>query len=171
MGYSTAELSDGLEFLGSSQLLLNLTQRVLGRFAFGNVTGDFGESDHISGFIQNPIDDNRSPKLRAVLADAPALRFEPPMLRGLRERATRNVGCKVLGRVNQTERFADNLFGSVPLDALSTGIPGRNVSRDIKLKNGVVDDRLDKLPWSLVREASRLAMTWVSLAPMATCAT
>ncbi len=57
--------------------LLAPTQRFLGLLAGRQVTGDFGEAAELAALVPQGRDDDVGPKLRAVLADAPALVLEP----------------------------------------------------------------------------------------------
>ena len=74
-----------------AELLLALPQRLLGRAPLGQVAGDLGEADDLAGGRADRVDDHIGPEAGAVLADAPAFRFELAFARGRCQRACRDA--------------------------------------------------------------------------------
>ena len=64
----------------------------------------------------------------------------------LTERGGRNAGGPVLISIKAAKVLADDFVGSVAFDALGAGIPGGDVAVFIKLKDRIIDHRIDELP-------------------------
>ena len=79
-------------------MLLALLQRLLGRFALGQVARDLGKADELAGRRADRIDDDIGPEARAVLADAPAFALELAFTRGGLERPGRDARLSGLPR-------------------------------------------------------------------------
>ncbi len=132
------------------KLLLALPQRVLGGLAFGQIAGDLGEAEQLTGRIEDRIDHDIGPEPCAVLADAPAfgLEFALP-LRSL-QGASRQAGGAVFLAVEAGEMLADNLVGAVTLEALRAGIPAGHDAGRIEHIDGVIGNRFDQKPVAAV---------------------
>src|SRR6201999_2889725 len=140
---AAAQLSDSLHLLRCCQLLLGLFQHFLGLMALGDVASDLGKADKLSFIVLNGIDDDQSPKLRSVFANAPTFCFVFTFLRSSPKRHRRDAVLSVLFGVKAAEMLADNFFGSVALDTFGAGIPRRNDTRRIQLENCVINHGLD----------------------------
>ena len=90
------------------------------------------------------VDDDVRPKLRAVLADAPAFPLEASFARGSLERVLRQSGGPILFGIEAGEMLADDLVGEVALDALGARVPVGHVSFGIEHVDGVIGDALDQ---------------------------
>src|SRR6185312_11102881 len=118
--------------------LLAFMQRLLRQLAFGDVAGNLGESDELAFRIANRIDDDAGPEARAVLADAPTLRFELSFLERNLERAFWEIGCLILRRIKTGKMLADDFFCGISLESLGAGIPAGDETLGIQQIDGVV---------------------------------
>ena len=90
------------------------------------------------GLVVQGRDDDVGPKLRAVLADPPALVLEPAFGLGDLEFVGGPTPVDGLLRVEAGEVLADDLVGLVPLDALGPGVPRGDVALRVEQEDGVV---------------------------------
>src|SRR5690606_30973982 len=110
------------------------------------VARDLGKSDQLAVIIDNPVDDDRCKKTAADLSNAPSFRFVASLAPRRFKRFGGNSGRPVLLCIKRTEMFADDFIGRVALDPPRSGIPGRDQSLGIELKNRIIDDRFEKAP-------------------------
>ena len=103
VGDAAGQLSDRIHLLGLEQCLAGLFELLLRFLALGDVAGDLGEAQNGPVAVADGIDDDVRPEARAVLADAPALLFEPSLPRGRRQRVVRLAGLPILLRVELRE--------------------------------------------------------------------
>ena len=94
----------------------------------------FEKPTQVPGLVLQRRDDDVGPKLRAVLADPPALVLEPPLGRGDLEFVGGPAPVDGLLRVEAGEVLADDLVGLVPLDPLGPGVPGDDVALGSSMK-------------------------------------
>src|SRR5579862_2179134 len=145
VGYAAAQLAHRIQLLRSGELLLSLFELSRCFDPLRDIPRDLGETHYVAAIVAYRIDDDGGEKLRAVFANAKALCFETSGLGGLTERGGRNAGGAVFIGIKAAKVLADDFVGSVACDALGAGIPGGNVAFFIKLKDRVIDDRIDEL--------------------------
>ena len=158
---AAGELPERLHLLRPEQLLARFLQPLLRLALLGHVAGDLGEADQLAVFVADRVDHHARPEAGAVLADAPALRFVAAGLpRGL-ERAVRDSGVEILGRVEAAEMLADDVFGRIALDPLGAGIPVGHPAFGVEHVDGIIGDALDQdpeAPLGLEQRLLRLAL-------------
>src|SRR5579871_1943008 len=118
MGYAAAELAYRIHALRGCELLLRLAQDALGLHPLGDVPRDLGKTNQVPRLCTDGVDHDRRPEPAAVLAHAPALCLELPVLRGSREHDGRNSRGAILFGVEAAEVPADDLLSCITLDAL-----------------------------------------------------
>jgi hypothetical protein len=96
------------------------------------------------GRVADRVDDDGRPEPAAVFTHAPAFRLEFSFACGGFKGSHRHSGCLVFNRIKPAEMLAHNLTRSVALDAFGAGIPARDDSVGIELKDRVIDDRIDQ---------------------------
>ncbi|OIQ68130.1 hypothetical protein GALL_502800 [mine drainage metagenome] len=146
MRQSAGQLADRLHFLGLKQGFAGLFKRQLRLLLFRNVTGDLAETDKRAKVVADRRQDRACPKQAAVLPDAPAFRFKPPLARGDFKRLARLVLTAVFFRVEQGKGLSNDLLPPVALDFLRTQIPVADPALLIQHKNRVVRDALHQQP-------------------------
>ncbi len=75
----TGQSADRLQLLGLRQRLAGTLQLLLRQPALGDVLGDLGEADELSGVVMDGIDQDVRPKPLARFPDALGLAFEFPV--------------------------------------------------------------------------------------------
>jgi hypothetical protein len=78
----------------------------------------------VAGIVAQRIDDHARPELAAVLSHPPAFVLEFSFIKGRSQRKGRATGNLFTLRVKNGEVLADDLDGSVSLEALRPGVPG-----------------------------------------------
>ena len=91
------------------------------------VARDLGEAQQLPVCISQRRDDDVGPELRAVFPDAPALVFERAGVCRDLEFVVGQVRGQGFRRIEPREVLADDLVGSVSLEALGARVPGENV--------------------------------------------
>ena len=117
---------------------------LLGLLAGRQVTGDFREAEQLPVVVLEGRDDDVGPKLRAVLANPPALVLEPSLGSGHLQFVGGPAPVERLLRVERREVLADDLVGLVLLDPLGPGVPGGDVAVRVEHEDGVVLHALDQ---------------------------
>jgi hypothetical protein len=118
--------------------------RVLGMTSLAQVSGDLAITAQAAFRVAQCRDHDVGPEPRAVLANPPALVFQPPELASRFERAHRLAFRPVLVRVERLEVAADDLVRCVALDPLGSEVPGRHPTVGIEHEDGVVLKALDQ---------------------------
>src|SRR5690606_14066247 len=126
--------------------------------ALGEIAGDLGVALQPAARVTHRGDDDVGPEAGAVLADAPALAFHPPVARRGGEDALGEPGRAVLRRVEAPDRGADHLGGGVALDAPGAGAPGLDGPVRREEEDRVVADALDREAVALLPDASSVAV-------------
>jgi hypothetical protein len=85
----------------------------VGCLPFGNVPRDLRKTNEFTTFIADSVNDNEGPKLAPILAHAPALGGEAPRFSGGLESLLRKTVGSVFRRIENGERFSNDLFGDV----------------------------------------------------------
>ena len=117
------QLSDRLHLLRLRKPPLRLLQLELCRAPRGDIAGDLGVTEQRPGVVADHVDDHMRPEAGAILAHAPALVFETPLLCRRRERAIGSTGGAVSFGVEAGEMLADDLLGPVALGTLRARVP------------------------------------------------
>src|SRR5205085_287884 len=89
-------------------------------------------------------DDDVGPDHRTVLAHAPAFFLVPPVGLGIAQLVLGLALLNILLRVEAGKVLTDNLFGPIPLDALSADIPADHISPRVQHKNSIIGNPLNK---------------------------
>src|ERR1700754_4392082 len=90
------------------ELFLASPQRVLSLFALAQVAGDLGKAHQLTRRQTDGIDDHIRPEAGAVLAHAPALRFELAIADRSLKSPGRKLGFAVLLAIEDREMLPDN---------------------------------------------------------------
>ena len=93
---AAGELAERLHLLRLGELLARLFERDLRLVLLGDVARHLGEADQLAGLVADRVDHRGRIEAAAVLAHAPALRFELALARGGRQRLRRLAGRAVL---------------------------------------------------------------------------
>src|ERR1700674_5343447 len=120
---------------------LALSQRVGCLVPLGDVARNLGETNELTVLVES-INHDRREEFRAILAHAPALRLELPLLSGNPEGTGRQTRLAILHRIEHLEVPADDLVRLISLDAFGTCVPVGNDAVEIEHVDGVVDDPL-----------------------------
>lgn len=125
--------------------LLSMPQFLLGLFTLRQVAGDLAETDQLAGRIPNRVDHDVRPELAAVLADSPALAFEPTFsFRGCKDFGWQ-IGLAVLRGVEPAEVLTKNFLGGIAFEALRTGAcSARDMALGIEHVDRLIGDTLDE---------------------------
>src|SRR5271170_53215 len=91
---------------------------LLVRTTLGEITCDLAEAAQLALLVTQRGDHHVRPEARAVLAHPPTLILHPALRLGGRELPLGLAGFHVLRRVEDREMLADDLLGSISLDAL-----------------------------------------------------
>lgn len=138
VGHAARQLADRFHLLRLKQRLARLFQRAAGLHAFGGIARDLGEAGERACFVANGIDHDMRPETPAVLAHAPAFRFEASFLRGDRKSALRQAGGCVFRRVEARDVRADDFLRAIALDAARARVPVRHDAFVRQHEDGVV---------------------------------
>ncbi|CUU17961.1 hypothetical protein CDS [Bradyrhizobium sp.] len=118
VGNAASKLADRFQLLGSDHRSLRRLERGFRLTPFCNVPGHFGESYELPVVVSNRVDHDMRPKASAVLS-YPLTFMLPPSVTGCGLQAcSREARGAILFRIEIGEVATDDLFGSVPLDAL-----------------------------------------------------
>ncbi len=150
MGDAAGQLAQRLQLLRLQQRFAGRLQLVLGKLLVGDVAGDLGEADQFAVVPPDRVDDGVDPEPRAILAQPPALGLEPPVAGGGAERASRKVCLDILRGEETRLLLPDDFLGAITLEPLGAGVPGRDHSLGIEQVNGIVGDRADQEPDTLL---------------------
>ena len=145
MGYAAAQLAHRIQLLRSGELLLRLFELSRRFDPLRDIPRDLGETHYGAAIVAYRIDDDGCAKLRAVFSNAKALCFKTSGLGGLTECGSWNAGGAVFIGIKAAEMLANDFVGGVAFNALGAGIPGGDVAFFIKLKDRVIDYRIDEL--------------------------
>ena len=112
----------------------------------GAVARDLGEADMNATVIEDRIDHDLRPEFRAVLAIAPALRFEAALAEGSRQSLGRQpspaIGLAIeLGKVGP-----DDLLRLVALEPLRTGVPAHHMPFGVEHVDRIVGHPANQKP-------------------------
>jgi hypothetical protein len=140
-----------------SEAPLALAQRVLSGHPLGDVAGDLGVADQLSGVVLHGLDHGIGPELAAVLAHPPAFLLVAAIAADRFKDFLRQAARLVLGREEAREMLAQDLAGGVALDALGAAIPGGDEALGVEHVDCVIRDRCNQ-PLEAV-----LAQQWLRL--------
>src|SRR5262249_28361433 len=107
-------------------------ERLAGAVLVGHVAHQLAEADELAALVADGGDHDGRPEARAVLAHAPALALHAPLGRRLREDALGAPGGYLLRRVEERERWPEDLGGGVALDARGAGVPAGHTPLGVK---------------------------------------
>src|ERR1700733_3173390 len=94
----------------------------------------------------NGINDDASPKTRAVFADPPVLLFETPSASRSGERFLRDPGEPVFFRVETRKMLSDDLSTRIAFDSFCSWVPVGDMPLRIEHEYRVIDDALHERP-------------------------
>ena len=126
------------------EALFALAQRLLVKFAVGEVARDLGEAEQPALFVAQRGDDHVRPEARAILAYAPTLVLEAPLGGRDLELVLRPAAVDRLAGVEGREVAADDLLGAVALEALRAGVPRHDAAVPVEQEKCVVLGLLDE---------------------------
>ncbi|MNS55774.1 hypothetical protein D3C72_886160 [compost metagenome] len=132
-----------LDAVGRLQLD-RLGRQVLHLAALRQVARDLGEADQLAVFVVDGRDDDVGPEAGAVFADAPTFVLDVAVARGGGQQPPGAALGQRLGRVEEAVVLPEDLGFGVPLHALDTLVPARNVTLGVEHQDGVVRDVLDQ---------------------------
>ena len=104
-----------------TKLFLAFAQGTFGLPPLGQVARYFGEADQPAGIVPDRVDDDVSPEVGAVLADAPTLAFEFSLALGNFEGVRGKARLAVLLGIKTREILTDDFARSYPLKRLAPG--------------------------------------------------
>ena len=87
------------------------------------LTRDLGKADQLAVVVQDPVDDDARPETAAIPTKPPAFAFEVVDGRGCRQGILRLACGAVLVAVEALEVLADDLVGTIALEAFGTAVP------------------------------------------------
>jgi len=128
----------------AAEALLAFEQCALGGTAIGEVAGDLGIADELAGGVADRVHHRMRPKVRAVLANAPAFGLESPDFGG----GAQDVVGQARGAVVRQEESrigpADDLVRLIALEAARPGVPGGDRAVGVDHVDGIIDHRVDQ---------------------------
>ena len=104
------------------------------------VTRDLSVADKLTVRAANRIDQHVRPHQGTVLANAPPLLFEAAIGGRNVQSSGRQVRGPILFGVELGEVLPDDLVGRIALEALSAGVPARDIPLRVEHIDCVIDD-------------------------------
>src|SRR6185312_12270409 len=124
--------------------LQQLASLFFGLFSFGQISGDFGDTDQVSIVIAERRDDDVCPEPGAVLTQAPTFFFPASFISGDTELIIRLPASDLVWWIEDRKVLPNDLLMGIALYSRGTFVPAQDVAVRVEEEDGVVDDAGDE---------------------------